>query len=157
MSNWTEWKDIEKLPKDNKKSAIYQIRLKPEKASKYLWHKDGIPRLLGCDPDYILSIGKTTDSKVRIRKFKTAMKDGKDKTHSEGRTLYLIKNLTDDDNKTKKFDIGFSDVQYRYREVDKYNLSKQEESQFKKYIQQYGEVPPLNGCIPGRKDLIDGL
>lgn len=147
MSDWKEWKSIEKLRNEKENiSAVYQIRMNPEFASNHLWYKDGIPRLLDYDDDYILSIGKTNDIKVRIRKFKTAMNKGRDKTHSEGRTLFLI-------NKDIKFKITIADVEYRYRQVKEPDI--EEKKEFKDYFEKYGEVPPLNGCIPGRKEWIE--
>ena len=113
-------------------NAIYKIVLKGSP----------IERLLEKDTDGILVIGKTKNLKNRLKQFNNAL--GKGKGHSEGNTLFLIK---------EQFDRKFKNpsLWYWYKEVRECDLDKEEAEEIKQYMNVFGEVPSLNSNIPQKK------
>lgn len=125
-----EWKD-----ESYNKGAIYWIQLKDK----------SIDRFLGKDKEGILAIGKTKNLRDRIEEFYKAKDNGN--LHSEGRTLFLIK---------EEFEHKFRNqsIYYFYKKVGERELERRESEEIKKYVETFGEVPPLNSAIPKKENWI---
>ena len=143
MSKWNEWVDLEKNA-SYKGCGVYKIRLADSKD-----YPIGIPRFLDKDKDGILQIGRSIDTKRRIKCFRSAM-EGKGCTHAEGKRFNLIKKYTN-----FNFIGRYNDckIQYSFKKLRNEDETKKEEERLLKcYFKMYGEVPPLNNNLP-RKDI----
>ena len=143
MSRWNEWVDIEKNA-SYKGCGVYKIRLADSKD-----YPIEIPRFLDKDKDGILQIGRSIDTKRRIKCFRSAM-EGKGYAHAEGQRLNLIKKYTNFNFMGRYNDCK---IQYSFKKLlNESEIKKEEERLLKCYFKSYGEVPPLNNNLP-RKDI----
>jgi len=104
------------------------------------WPK-GIHRFLGIDNERVLFYGKTGDLKGRLKALLRSIgqKDG----HSEGNLIHILNREADG--------FGIQQVMFSYKAEDTEEAATEEEERLiKKYIQRFGEVPPINSAIPKR-------
>ena len=140
MSNKrTKWKKIGELS-GCKKPAIYKIRIR--KNGK----KVSIPRFFKKDGEGLLCIGKSTKFENRRKAFKRGLENGKE--HAEAMLLHLLKERKRLKKKFKNYT-----YEYSFKNLRKgLKLKEQESREIKRYVKEFGEVPPLNSAIPLRYD-----
>ena len=138
-TNWSDWLSISKSIKYYR-PAVYQVR----------WARSGEPipisRFARVDLDGILCIGKTKNMDQRRRNFGNGMRRGEG--HSEADILFYLKHfgasLTVPDE---------SQLQFSYKSFDGERAAlRYEELLILAYMRRFGEVPPLNSAIPGKKN-----
>lgn len=134
---WSEWFPLS-TPSTHYEPAVYQIRLLA----------NGVPfiinRLLGADPEAILTIGKTKNMEGRRRQFASGVE--KCYGHSEANLLHLLVRYS-----RFKTVVSSHAVEYRFtiRESDELAI-EHEAALLRAYIVQHGELPPLNSILPDR-------
>ncbi len=118
------------------KPGIYQVL-----APKSRWPR-GIPRMKGTDPERVLVYGKSTNLNTRAREFlRCLVKPG---VHHEANLLYKL---------NRRASLGVETVFFSWREKPRRKMSAEEVNCIAEYVKRYGEPPPLNSAIPGRKGL----
>lgn len=116
-------------------AAMYKIRLTGS-------HIKAIPRWQRVDGERVLMIGQSNCLTQRLSSFVRAFSDGVS-NHSEGRTLWCL-------NKTCSLSISLKTLEYCFIPVgNKIEAEKLEANTILGYIKSFGELPPLNGVVPG--------
>lgn len=103
---------------------------------------NGIPRLLGIDEERILFFGKTGRLRGRLNDLLTSIDRG-DGPHVEGNLIHLLY------HQAERFEIRQVMFSYKDRDTEE-AATAEEERLIKKYVQRFGEVPPINTVIPNR-------
>ena len=117
--------------------AVYRIRLVKTKNKPI-----SVSRFLGSDKEGVLCIGRASNMQNRRTQFVSGSKG-----HSEGRLLCFLRKYSGLQRKYPRVPL-----EYQYVTTGSVRESKrQEEELIKKYVREYGEVPPLNSTIPGRE------
>ncbi len=134
---WSRWCPLDH-PCGHNGAAVYQVRL--------LRSRRPLPigRLLRRDPAGLLCIGMTADMQRRRRAFVQGLKRGRG--HSEANLLHQLEKST-----PLKRLMPRRVYQYRFRTTsNRLDAQRLEERLIKRYVKQFGEVPPLNSAIPNR-------
>lgn len=141
MEEWSDWRPIDD-PSAHRGAAVYQIRL--VRGS----HPVRLHRLLGSDAQGLLAIGETGRLENRRKQFRQGRLTGAG--HSEANLMWLLA--------SGKAGLRFfkgAVLEYRFRSAPSKGEAKElEKLHIWQYIQSFGEVPPFNSSIPGRKALI---
>ncbi len=134
---WSRWCPLDH-PCGHSGPAVYQVRLCSARSPH------SIGRLLRRDPGGLLCIVMTVDMQRRRRAFVQGLKRGRG--HSEANLLYRLEKST-----PLKRLIPSRMYQYRFRPArNRIDAQRLEERLIKRYVKQFGEVPPLNSAIPNR-------
>lgn len=143
-SQWSEWKNLEKLSKKVGRETFVGVPRKPG-VYEIRWVENGkpreIPRLNGIDKNGIIYIGRGKNLKFRIREFWRALKEeeksGDEKVpHSGGNTYSFF-----------KFGkvIKRKDLEVRWQVLNSEKEAKDaERCLIYKYVRQYFDRPLLN-------------
>lgn len=101
-----------------------------------------IPRFLGNDEERVLFIGQSSRLKGRLNDFLGSMAGGNG-PHVEGDLIYILNR--------EIHDLNLQDVMFSYKVMPTQEAAENEEqSLIKRYVQRFGEVPPINSAIPNR-------
>ena len=136
---WTKWRSAEKEV-GYTGPAVYRIRMVRN-------HKPfQIHRFLSVDKRGIFAIGQTVNVENRRKRLKRSLASGRG--HAEANLLFLLPNYS----RLKKVYKGYA-VEYSFAKVrSKKAAERRERDLLKRYVKQFGEVPPLNSVIPYRYD-----
>jgi hypothetical protein len=130
---------------DTDKKHIYWVHLKKKGHGGYV----KIPRFNGIDTEGILTIGQSKTIRTRLKAFRKGIMDNKH--HSEAMTFhYLLEKCPSLRRRLGRPDSIQARLDVRVKEVR--DLDKAESEAIDKYIRRFGEPPPLNGVIPGKRD-----
>lgn len=117
------------------KPAVYRVL-----PLKGVW-ENGIPRFLGIDKERVLFYGETGRLRGRLGKLLKSMEQIED--HSEGNLIHIL------NREIHGFEMEGVTFSYDLQET-KEEAEDMEEYLVKKYLQRFGEVPPVNTAIPKR-------
>ena len=130
-------------PIPNRTPGIYVVWVDPKKR-KQKWGK-GVPRLLDRDKQRILAIGQSTNLRTRIREFRKCLDVAGG--HHGGNLLRIL-------NRMARLDIEESELNVSWKSDNTPKIAEQK--WINSYVEDFGEVPPLNAGIPNRKALSEG-
>ena len=137
--SWTAWKDMNQT-REHDGDAVFTIRMvKGGRAVR-------LPRFLGTDPDGILAIGYTANLESRRREFLRGLNSGKGSAEAELLHIVEVYSIFNQTYRNAAYEIRFSKVPTRHRG------RRLEQEIMKAYVKTFGEVPPLNSTLPGRRE-----
>lgn len=137
-TDWTNWQPIDaKL--DHKGPATYKVRMVTDEEAPV-----PIPRFFSCDNSGLLVIGETSRMRNRRNGFVRGMNTGRG--HSEGNLFHF---LIQHGSLNQRFPVHHLEFCY-VPTVNKGAAKLAEERLIKRYVREFGEVPPLNSAIPNR-------
>ena len=103
---------------------------------------NGICRFLGTDKERVLFYGETGRLKGRLDDLLASIARGNG-PHVEGNLIYILNEQVD------RFEMREVMFCYKCEENEKAAKTK-EQRLLKKYVQRFGELPPINSSIPNR-------
>lgn len=136
-NTWSGWRALD-YPCAHDGAAVYEIRI--VRSGRPL----RIGRFLRRDTRGLLCIGMTDNMRRRHRSFLRGLEQGRG--HSEANLLHRLEKST-----SLKRLVPRRVYQYRFRPARaRRHAEILEEHLIKRYVKQFGEVPPLNSAIPKR-------
>lgn len=136
---WTPWKNVER-PADHRGPAVYRIRLARRRRAL------AVARFLDTDASGLLALGSTADMEARRRDFLTGLR--RCSRNPEGSLLHLIEVHS-------LFHQKYRGCEYEYsfcKTATRFDARVAERKLHKTYFKTFGEVPPMNAALPGRRD-----
>ena len=144
---WSEWVEIESAKERHERFnrlGIYQIR-----AIDYRSKPISIPRINATDRTGIIYFGrsgnKSQNSKRTIAK---RLKEFLKPHHSGGQTYLVVKHVVRNNRKFRGLRLQVRAMILSFKKI-----SKAEQNVIHKYLLDFGELPPCNSAIPGKKYL----